>query len=135
MLLNSIVITDDDVAFAESLLFNGEKIYTIDGNDSSLIREQKQERLNFIKSLETLDLDAVPGSGKTTALLMKLVILEQKLPLVDGSGVAVLSHTNAAVDEIRLKIGYLCPKLFGYPNFIGTIQNFVNNYYMYRTDF
>ena len=38
------------------------------------------ERLDFIKSFSTIDLQAVPGSGKTTALLAKLIILETKLP-------------------------------------------------------
>ena len=59
------------------------------------------ERIRFIKNLKTIDLQAVPGSGKTTALLAKLLILEKYLPFDDGSGILVISHTNAAVDEIN----------------------------------
>ena len=75
-----------------------------------------------------IDLQAVPGSGKTTALLAKLLILERKLPFADNSGILVLSHTNIAIDEIKHKIKLYCPKLFRYPNFIGTIQSFVDEF-------
>jgi DNA helicase-2/ATP-dependent DNA helicase PcrA len=87
-----------------------------------------QERVPFIRNLETCDLLAVPGSGKTTALLAKLICLEKKLPFADGSGILVLAHTNAAVDEITEKLRPICPKLLDYPNFIGTVQGFINRF-------
>ena len=71
-------------------------------------------------------MQAVPGSGKTTALLAKLLIFEKHLPFENGSGILVISHTNAAIDEIKNKIKRFCPKLFSYPNFVGTIQSFVD---------
>lgn len=108
-------ITDDDIRYAEKILL-------------PLGREFDEERKTFIRNLNTIDLQAVPGSGKTTALLAKLVILERKLPFVDGSGILVLSHTNAAIDEIKEKIQKHCPYLFSYPNFIGTIQSFVDEF-------
>ena len=108
-----IEITDDQVRLAEKYLLPPGKSF--DG-----------ERVEFIKDLSTHDLHAVPGSGKTTALMAKLIALEQHLPFVDRSGVLVISHTNAAVDEIRHKIGHICPRLFAYPNFIGTIQGFID---------
>ena len=86
------------------------------------------ERRRFIKNFETIDLQAVPGSGKTTALLAKLLILEKRLPLNNNRGVLILSHTNTAVDEIKNNIGIHCPKLFSYPNFIGTVQSFVDQF-------
>jgi superfamily I DNA/RNA helicase len=108
-----ISITDDDLQFAEGILLKpGQHFDT--------------ERINFIKNLNTIDLQAVPGSGKTTALLAKLLILERYMPLAEGRGVLVLSHTNIAVNEIKDRIGKYCPRLFSYPNFIGTIQSFVN---------
>lgn len=107
-------ITDEDIQYAESaLLPPGEHF--------------NAERIDYIKCFDTIDLQAVPGSGKTTALLAKLLILERKLPFEDGSGVLVLSHTNAAVDEIKRKLGN-CSKIFSYPNFIGTIQSFVDEF-------
>ncbi|SEJ53328.1 Superfamily I DNA or RNA helicase [Dyadobacter sp. SG02] len=86
------------------------------------------ERREFIKDLTTCDLKAVPGSGKTTVLLAKLMAIERQLPLIDGKAILVISHTNTAVDEIKKKISNLCPKLFSYPNFVGTIQGFVDEF-------
>ncbi|HET9056099.1 MAG TPA: UvrD-helicase domain-containing protein [Chitinophagaceae bacterium] len=108
-------ISDDDIRYAEKILLpNG--------------KEFDEERKAFIRNFNTIDLQAVPGSGKTTALLAKLVILERKLPFADGSGILVLSHTNAAIDEIKEKIQKHSLRLFSYPNFIGTIQSFVDEF-------
>ncbi|MFS2135791.1 UvrD-helicase domain-containing protein [Duganella sp. Dugasp56] len=108
-------MTEADIAFAENvLLAPGESF--------------DEERRQFIRNLDTLDLQAVPGSGKTTALLAKLLILDRHMPFVDGSGILVISHTNAAMDEIRKRIGLHCTKLFRYPNFVGTIQSFVDEF-------
>lgn len=109
------LITDEDINYAEKLLL-------VDGQSFD------EERRDFIKNMQTIDLQAVLGSGKTTALLAKLVILETKLPLEGGVGILVLSHTNAAIDEIKHRIQSYCPKLFAYPNFIGTIQSFVDTF-------
>jgi DNA helicase-2/ATP-dependent DNA helicase PcrA len=108
-------ITDEDVAYAESILLKTGQRFDV-------------ERVEFLKDLNTLDLQAVPGSGKTTVLLAKLLIFERYMPFKDGSGVLVISHTNAAIDEITNRIGPYCPKLFSYPNFVGTIQSFVNEF-------
>jgi DNA helicase-2/ATP-dependent DNA helicase PcrA len=88
----------------------------------------KKERIPFIKNLETCDLLAVPGSGKTTALMAKLYCLSKQLPFEDGSGILVLAHTNATVDEIENELKKHCPNLFEYPNFIGTVQAFINTF-------
>ena len=111
----AIDITENDIEYAE-------KILLAEGQHFD------DERRAFIENLEVIDLQAVPGSGKTTALLAKLLILERKLPFVDNSGILVLSHTNVAIDEIKHKIELFCPKLFRYPNFIGTIQSFVDEF-------
>ena len=87
-----------------------------------------EERRDFIKNLNTCDLLAVPGSGKTTALLAKLYCIAQNMPFQDGSGILILSHTNHAIEEIEDKLKNYCPKLFEYPNFIGTVQSFVNKF-------
>ncbi len=84
-----VIISDDDIAYAESILLQGDVF--------------DKQRRDFIKDLTTLDVQAVPGSGKTTALLAKLLILERKLPLEASRGILILSHTNSAVDEIKEK--------------------------------
>lgn len=108
-------ITDADIEYAEKVLLPEGKAFD-------------EERRLFISDLSTLDLQAVPGSGKTTALLAKLLILERYMPLKNGRGILVISHTNAAVDEIQNRIGKYCPRLFAYPNFVGTIQSFVDTF-------
>jgi DNA helicase-2/ATP-dependent DNA helicase PcrA len=113
-----IEITLEHIREAESKLLEKGKSF----------HDNKNERISFIQNLSTCDLLAVPGSGKTTALLAKLYCLEKHLPFEDCSGILVLAHTNAAVDEIKEKLQLLCPKLFQYPNFIGTIQSFVNQF-------
>ncbi len=110
-----IKITDKDINYSEKVLLQKNESFD-------------DERKDFIKDLSTLDLQAVPGSGKTTALLAKLIILEKNMPFNDESGILVISHTNAAVDEIKSRIGKFAPKLFQYPNFVGTIQSFVNHF-------
>jgi DNA helicase-2/ATP-dependent DNA helicase PcrA len=108
-------ITDAEIAFVESILLSENEKFD-------------DERRAFIKNLTTIDLQAVPGSGKTTALLAKLLILSNRLPFDDKRGILVLSHTNAAVDEIKDKILMHCPKLFSFPCFVGTIQSFVDTF-------
>lgn len=109
------VIRDDHIREAEKLLINGDRF-------------DSEERIPFIKNLNSCDLLAVPGSGKTTALLAKLYCLSKLLPFTNGSGILVLAHTNAAVNEIEKNLKPHCPKLFEYPNFVGTIQSFVNKF-------
>ena len=108
-------VTDDDIRYSEKILLP---------NSVSFNKQRKE----FIKNLDTIDLQAVPGSGKTTVLLAKLLVLEKYLPFKDGSGILVISHTNAAIDEVKKRIENYCPRLFAYPNFIGTIQSFVDKF-------
>ena len=109
------IIRDEHIKEAERLLINGNRF-------------DCEERIPFIKNLNSCDLLAVPGSGKTTALLAKLYCISKNLPFNNGSGILVLSHTNAAVNEIESNLKKCCPNLFTYPNFIGTIQSFVNKF-------
>lgn len=97
--------------------------FLIDGKEFDL-----EERIPFIKDLSTCDLLAVPGCGKTTVLLAKLYCLSKYLPFSDGSGMLILSHTNAAIEEIEEKLKPYCSSLFEYPNFVGTVQSFVNKF-------
>lgn len=90
--------------------------------------EFDEERKNFITNLETIDLVAVPGSGKTTALQAKLYCLAKSLPFDDGSGILVLSHTNAAVDEVKKKLSFNASQLFSYPCAVVTVQEFVDRF-------
>lgn len=96
-------------------------------SDALMALEFDDDRRAIIKSWG--DIQACPGSGKTTIVAAKLLILEKKLRSAD-SGICVLTHTNVARNEIISRIeshpsGF---RLTHYPNFIGTIQEFVNRY-------
>lgn len=108
-------ITDIDINEAEKILLPKDMHFD-------------DERRDFIKSLESCDLLAVPGSGKTTALQAKLFCMSRHLPLDKGQGILVLSHTNNAVNEVKKKLYAECNPLFEEPHFIGTVQDFVDKF-------
>lgn len=109
-----ITITDQDIDEIEKLL----------GNLSF-----DDERREVLKRLDTFDVQAFPGTGKTTLLVAKLAILAKKWPFAH-KGICVLSHTNVAKEEIESKLGNteLGRKLLSYPHFIGTIHSFADTY-------
>jgi DNA helicase II / ATP-dependent DNA helicase PcrA len=99
----TIEISEVEISYAEKILLAHGKNFD-------------KERIAFIKDFDTLDLQAAPGSGKTTALLAKLLILEKYLPLSSDRGILIVSHTNAAVDEIK-EIIFLSKFYWHYPRF------------------
>jgi len=107
-------IRDEDIDWAERTL----------GDSIKFDDEARQ----FIRDLSSLHLVACPGSGKTTALIAKLLILSRHLPLAGNRGICILTHTNVAVEQIRTGVGALGQTLFSYPNFCGTFQSFVGKF-------
>ena len=107
--------TDEEIRIAHDVLLRGKRPFD-------------ETRANIIKEDSSCYVQACPGSGKTTALLAKLIILANKMPLPEGKGVCVLTHTNVAIDEIKAKLGQKADVLFKYPNFFGTIQTFLHKY-------
>ena len=111
----TISITEEDILWTEGVLLqHGEHF--------------DEERKTVIRCLETKDILACPGSGKTTALLAKLLILSRKMPLENNRGICVLTHTNVAINRIKSHASFASQKLFNYPNHFGTIQSFVDKY-------
>jgi superfamily I DNA/RNA helicase len=114
-------ISDEDISWVCGVMglpltaFSGD-----DGNDP---------RLNVIKTLTSFDVEACPGSGKTTLLVAKLAILSKNWPS-RSRGLCVLSHTNAARDEIVNRLGGSATSrsLLKYPHYVGTIHSFVNEF-------
>ncbi len=94
------------------------------------IELSQQEQWDFVQSATSLDLQAAPGSGKTSLIGLKLALLAQGWTSTTR-GVCVLSHTNTAKDEItaRLMASPTGAKLLRYPHFIGTIQSFTNTFF------
>ena len=87
-----------------------------------------EDARKVIRCWHSADVAACPGSGKTTVLLAKLKMLADRMPFVNGAGICVLSHTNVAVDEIKKRLSGCVDKLLSYPNYIGTIQSFVDKF-------
>lgn len=114
-------IADEDIAWASQLMGLGPNGFAKVGNDES--------RLAAIRNMDTVDFEACPGSGKTTLLVAKLAILANRWRH-PRQGVCVLSHTNAARNEIgtRLSASPVGGALLRYPHFVGTIHSFVNEY-------
>ncbi|QAT61988.1 hypothetical protein EQM13_10515 [Acidilutibacter cellobiosedens] len=113
--LKEIEITDEDIQWVEETL--GHEVHF----DST--------RVNIIKNMYSVDIQAFPGSGKTTILVAKLAILAKKWPY-DNLGICVLSHTNVAREEIEERLGNneIGRKLLSYPHFIGTLHSFFDTY-------
>lgn len=93
------------------------------------LRDFDQSRQEFLRARTTLDVSACPGSGKTTLVVAKLAIMARKWPH-RTKGICVLSHTNAAREEIqrRLSDAVVGQQLLAYPHFIDTIHGFVNRF-------
>lgn len=114
-------ITDDDIQWVTDILGLPENAFCgVDGTDP---------RKEVLKDMTSIDVSACPGSGKTTLLVAKLAILANKWQY-RTKGICVLSHTNAARDEIEKRIGHLAAgrSLLAYPHFIGTIHGFVDQF-------
>lgn len=88
------------------------------------------ERRSALLENSSRDFNAVPGSGKTSLLAAKLLLLAKKWPHA-RRGICVLSHTNVARDEIALRLAEKVEgaQLLSYPHFIGTIHGFVNQFF------
>lgn len=93
------------------------------------LKPPDSERLDFLKNLGSIDVSACPGSGKTTLIIMKLLLLMEKWEST-SQGICVLSHTNVAKDEVstRLERTGINHNLNGKPHFVGTIHSFINQF-------
>ena len=83
------------------------------------------EQRSLIEADVSTHLAACPGAGKTQAIVERFIAR----PAILGRrrGIALLSFTNAAVDEARSRcVG--APSLLASPNFVGTIDAFINRF-------
>lgn len=108
-------IPDSDIREVENILLPEEHHFPDDA-------------LEVIRCWHSVDVSACAGSGKTTVLLAKLKLLADRMPFSNGAGICVLSHTNVAVKEIKRKLIGYTDKLMSYPNYVGTIQTFIDRF-------
>lgn len=87
------------------------------------------EQVEFLESSGKVVLHACPGSGKTTIVARKMVDYLQHWNR-PHQGIAVLSFTNVASDEISHQATVMLPE--GYcvdvPHFVGTLDSFIDNF-------
>jgi DNA helicase-2/ATP-dependent DNA helicase PcrA len=88
------------------------------------------ERKAYFDARGKIILSACPGSGKTTCLVHKLSLLKKECLDTYGkySGIACLSFTNNAKDEILDKYRKSYSDQLDYPHLVSTLDSFVNTY-------
>lgn len=88
-----------------------------------------EARRGFLDRWESCDVQAAPGSGKTTLVVAKLVHLARNWRF-NQQGVCVLSHTNVAREEIEQRVARIpeAGRVLAYPSFIGTLTSFFNTF-------
>lgn len=84
----------------------------------------------YLNSRGKTVLNACPGSGKTTAIAHKLgqLISECNQEFGKYSGIACLSFTNVAKEEISQKYNSINIERLSYPHLVSTIDSFINQY-------
>jgi hypothetical protein len=83
----------------------------------------------FLSATESRDVQAAPGNGKTTLLVAKLALLSRTWTS-RTTGVCVISHTNAAREEVEKKL-FAHPSasaFLTFPHFIGTVTAFIDRF-------
>lgn len=81
-------------------------------------------QMSLIRAETATYVEACPGAGKTHAIVQRFIDRPLEHP---RKGIGLISFTNAAIDEARGR----CtsdPTLMEAPNFIGTIDGFINRY-------
>lgn len=95
-----------------------------------MVFENSEESEAYLNARGKIVLNACPGSGKTTNIIRKLPLLEAECKNKYGNhaGIACLSFTNVAKDEILQKYRKVYGYNFRYPNLVSTIDSFINQY-------
>lgn len=98
-----------------------------------MVEKMTEEQKKFLAAEGKVVVKACPGSGKTYTVAHKL------LSYVDNwkdyhRGVAVLSFTNVASNEIYIKAQTIHGSLgkLGYPHFVGTVDSFIDEFIVLR---
>lgn len=72
-------------------------------------------------------LKACPGSGKTEVLGVKCAVEFKRWPEIT-SGIAVLTFTNSAEDEMKSRISSYSAQSARYPHYVGTFTSWLHGY-------
>lgn len=96
---------------------------------TSFINNLNDDQFKYITSSidENIFLKACPGSGKTEVLGIKSAY-EIKSWENKHRGIAILTFTNSAEDEIRNRVEKYLNEKLKYPNYIGTFTSWIHGY-------
>lgn len=78
----------------------------------------------LVDAADSLFAAACPGAGKTRAMVARFL---QRTAEEPRRGIALISFTNAAVDEVRLRCGSQTEALQA-PHFVGTFDTFIHRF-------
>ncbi|HHU62552.1 MAG: UvrD-helicase domain-containing protein [Bacillota bacterium] len=117
---------DLDACFEEKSLHINYPCYN---RQKCRVKEKSEEQISYIMTSidEHVFLEACPGSGKTEVVGMKAAYEMQRWAH-NSSGLAVLSFTNTAADEISARIRGFTNRTEFYPHFIGTFDRWLHSY-------
>jgi len=87
-----------------------------------------EERSTYLSARGKVILNACPGSGKTTTIAKKIIELQELNEIGLYSGIACLSFTNSAKDELNEAYKKLSGKVLHFPSHISTIDSFINKF-------
>ncbi len=93
------------------------------------INHLSNQQVQYILSDIATDiyLNACPGSGKTEVLGVKSAY-EIKRWTAKNNGIAILTFTNSAENELRDRVTSYMGSQIGYPHFLGTFTSWVHGY-------
>jgi len=92
--------------------------------------EHNTERDIYLNTQGKVALNACPGSGKTTSVAYKLTRLTKNWHQTHSKfvGIACLSFTNVAKDQIAEKYSLFSNSHISFPHIVSTIDSFINQY-------
>jgi len=95
-----------------------------------MIFEITDDNRPYLETRGRIVLNACPGSGKTSAIAFKLTALSKECLETYGAyaGIACLSFTNVAKDEIAHKFEKISGGRLAYPHITSTLDSFINQY-------
>jgi superfamily I DNA/RNA helicase len=86
------------------------------------LSDEQQGLVDHVKG--HLFAEACPGAGKTRAIVTRFLRRAEAEP---RKGVALVSFTNAAIDEVKARCGDR-PDALKAPHFVGTFDSFINRF-------
>ena len=98
-----------------------------DGYCNILHLSEKQHAYIDVDIRSSIYLKACPGSGKTEVLGVKCAVEFERWSAAT-SGIAVLTFTNSAEDEMKSRISSYSSKSASYPHYIGTFTSWLHGY-------